>query len=69
MVASANLGFPRIGTNRELKRALESYWTGKIELRELQQVAKEIRTTNWQLQIDAGIDYIPSNDFSIYDQV
>ena len=69
MVASANLGFPRIGTNRELKRALESYWAGKIELRELQQVAKEIRTTNWQLQIDAGIDYIPSNDFSMYDQV
>lgn len=69
MVASANLGFPRIGTNRELKRALESYWAGKIELRELQQVAKEIRATNWQLQIDAGIDYIPSNDFSMYDQV
>tara|TARA_Y100001970_G_scaffold136849_1_gene168373 strand:+ start:13457 stop:15751 length:2295 start_codon:yes stop_codon:yes gene_type:complete len=69
MVASANLGFPRIGANRELKRALESYWAGKIELGALQKVAKEIRTKNWQLQIDAGIDHIPSNDFSMYDQV
>ncbi|MBI51857.1 MAG: 5-methyltetrahydropteroyltriglutamate--homocysteine S-methyltransferase [Chloroflexi bacterium] len=69
MVASANLGFPRIGANRELKRALESYWSGKIELEALQQVAKDIRTINWQLQLDAGIDHIPSNDFSMYDQV
>ena len=69
MVASANLGFPRIGVNRELKRALESYWSGKIGLDELQQISKDIRSKNWQLQIDAGIDYIPSNDFSMYDQV
>ena len=69
MVASANLGFPRIGVNRELKRALEAYWSGKIDLDELQQIAKDIRNKNWQLQIDAGIDYIPSNDFSMYDQV
>jgi 5-methyltetrahydropteroyltriglutamate--homocysteine methyltransferase len=69
MVSSANLGFPRIGTNRELKKAVESYWAGKSGLDDLLQIAKNIRVTNWKLQLNAGIDYIPSNDFSMYDQV
>jgi 5-methyltetrahydropteroyltriglutamate--homocysteine methyltransferase len=64
-----NLGYPRIGNQRELKKASEQYWAGKIEGHELQRVAKTIRQQNWQLQKDAGIDIIPCNDFSLYDQV
>jgi 5-methyltetrahydropteroyltriglutamate--homocysteine methyltransferase len=64
-----NLGYPRIGSNRELKKASELYWAGKISADELLKVGKNIRATNWQLQDNAGIDLIPSNDFSFYDQV
>ena len=64
-----NLGYPRIGSNRELKKASEQYWAGKIEASQLEQVARQIRETNWQLQKEAGIDWIPVNDFSFYDQV
>jgi len=63
------LGYPRIGSNRELKKACEHYWSGKISVHELQQVGYNIRKHNWQLQKDAGIDLIPSNDFAFYDQV
>lgn len=64
-----NLGYPRIGSNRELKKASELYWAGKISVEELIDAGKEIRLTNWKLQAEAGIDLIPSNDFSFYDQV
>ncbi|MBB1192925.1 5-methyltetrahydropteroyltriglutamate--homocysteine S-methyltransferase [Flavobacterium sp. SOK18b] len=64
-----NLGYPRIGSNRELKKACESYWAGKISVDELLAVGASIRKENWQLQAEAGIDLIPSNDFSFYDQV
>lgn len=64
-----NLGYPRIGSNRELKKACENYWAGKIRLEELLQTGKEIRVHNWKLQQRAGIDLIPSNDFSFYDHV
>ena len=64
-----NLGYPRIGSNRELKKASELYWAGKISVDELIDTGKEIRLTNWKLQAEAGIDLIPSNDFSFYDQV
>ena len=64
-----NLGYPRIGSNRELKKACESYWAGKISVDELLAVGATIRKENWQLQVEAGIDLIPSNDFSFYDQV
>jgi 5-methyltetrahydropteroyltriglutamate--homocysteine methyltransferase len=64
-----NLGYPRIGSNRELKKASELYWAGKIAAEELLSVGKEIRSNNWQLQSEAGVDLIPSNDFSFYDQV
>ncbi|KIA87231.1 5-methyltetrahydropteroyltriglutamate--homocysteine S-methyltransferase [Flavobacterium sp. AED] len=64
-----NLGYPRIGSNRELKKACESYWAGKISAEELLTVGATIRKENWQLQAEAGIDLIPSNDFSFYDQV
>ncbi|MFV8336315.1 5-methyltetrahydropteroyltriglutamate--homocysteine S-methyltransferase [Flavobacterium sp. RSP29] len=64
-----NLGYPRIGSNRELKKACESYWAGKITAAELLTVGATIRKENWQLQAEAGIDLIPSNDFSFYDHV
>ncbi|MFV8359158.1 5-methyltetrahydropteroyltriglutamate--homocysteine S-methyltransferase [Flavobacterium sp. LS1P3] len=64
-----NLGYPRIGSNRELKKACESYWAGKISVDELLATGATIRKENWQLQVEAGIDLIPSNDFSFYDQV
>lgn len=63
------LGYPRIGSNRELKKACEQYWSGKITSKNLWRVGKTIREENWLLQKEAGIDLIPSNDFSFYDQV
>jgi 5-methyltetrahydropteroyltriglutamate--homocysteine methyltransferase len=64
-----NLGYPRIGSNRELKKANELYWANKISAKELLAAAAAIRKQNWQLQAEKGIDLIPSNDFSLYDQV
>ncbi|MBD8487381.1 5-methyltetrahydropteroyltriglutamate--homocysteine S-methyltransferase [Echinicola sp. CAU 1574] len=64
-----NLGYPRIGSKRQLKKASEAYWAKKSTLRELLQTGADIRETNWKLQLEAGIDLIPSNDFSFYDQV
>lgn len=63
------LGYPRIGSQRELKRACENYWAGKISFDELWKTGHDIRVANWKLQQQAGIDLIPSNDFSYYDQV
>ncbi len=68
-IRTHNLGFPRIGAKRELKRALESFWSKKIDERQLHETAKAIRLENWRIQKAAGIDFIPSNDFSLYDQV
>lgn len=65
----ATLGVPRIGRRRELKVALESYWSGKTPDTELLNTAKELRAANWIEQRDRGITKIPSNDFSLYDQV
>ncbi len=64
-----NLGFPRIGANRELKKACEAYWSGKISLQELEEAGRLERLKNWQTQQKSGIGLIPSNDFSFYDQV
>lgn len=64
-----NLGYPRIGSKRELKRACEQFWTGKSTKDELLWIGRQIKRQNWQLQQDAGIDLIPSNDFSLYDHI
>ncbi len=69
MVSTSNLGFPRIGAKRELKKALESFWAGKIDENELESTARSIRRSNWLVQKEASIDFIPSNDFSFYDHV
>ena len=63
------LGFPRIGAKRELKKAVEAYWKNQSSLEELQNIAKNIRKENWKKQQSLGINMIPSNDFSYYDQV
>lgn len=63
------VGYPRIGTLRELKFALEKYFKNEINADELEKTAKELRKTHWFTQKDAGIDYITSNDFSYYDIV
>ncbi|HED15580.1 MAG TPA: 5-methyltetrahydropteroyltriglutamate--homocysteine S-methyltransferase [Gammaproteobacteria bacterium] len=69
MAVIHNLGFPRIGKQRELKRTVESYWKGDISLADLEQTGKRLRLKHWQIQRDAGLDYIPVGDFSWYDQV
>ncbi len=68
-IRTHNLGFPRIGAKRELKHALESAWAKRISKTELADIAKRIRAENWKIQQAAGIDLIPSNDFSLYDQM
>lgn len=64
-----NLGYPRMGDHRELKKANEAYWAGKISADELLQTATDIRKYNWKVQKDAGIDWIPCSDFALYDHV
>lgn len=61
------LGFPRIGKNRELKKALENFWSGKCSKQELEAVAKALRTAHWEQQ--KGLDYVCVNDFSLYDNI
>ncbi|ATA94467.1 5-methyltetrahydropteroyltriglutamate--homocysteine S-methyltransferase [Capnocytophaga canimorsus] len=63
------LGYPRIGEKRELKKANEAFWAGKFSEKALFEVADAIRIHNWKIQQEAGIDLLPSNDFSFYDQV
>tara|TARA_R110002111_G_scaffold168038_2_gene234060 strand:- start:194531 stop:196849 length:2319 start_codon:yes stop_codon:yes gene_type:complete len=69
MAIATNLGFPRIGSQRELKRAVEKFWSGKMEETELLEIGRALRAAHWKLQQAAGIEQIPSNDFSLYDQV
>ena len=69
MATASNLGFPRIGPKRELKRAVEEYWAGKNDEPALLRAAADIRRENWKLQQRLGIAHIPSNDFSLYDHV
>ncbi|MBX3049725.1 MAG: 5-methyltetrahydropteroyltriglutamate--homocysteine S-methyltransferase [Anaerolineales bacterium] len=69
MTLTANLGYPRFGAKRELKTTLESFWKGKLDEAGFLAACADLRRQNWQLQQAAGIDFIPSNDFSPYDQV
>lgn len=64
-----NLGLPRIGSKRELKKSCEQYWSGKISQEELIETGYQVRKHNWEMQLNAHIDLIPSNDFSFYDHV
>lgn len=69
MAQTAVTGFPRIGKKRELKFATEKFFKGEIPQEELEAKAREIRLYGWQKQKEAGIDFIPSNDFSFYDNM
>ena len=62
-------GFPRIGAKRELKFATEAYFRGDVSLEELTKVVREQREVQWKVQQAAGADFIPSNDYSLYDSV
>ena len=68
-ITTHNLGYPRIGEKRELKKATEAYWRGEILLAELEEVGRSLRKSHWLAQKEAGIELIPSNDFSFYDQM
>src|SRR5438132_13522998 len=69
MPIAHTLGFPPIGAHRELKRATEGYWSGKITQAELLKTGAELRATHWRLQHSAGMALIPSHAFSYYDRV
>ena len=69
MAQSNNLGYPRIGKNRELKRVIERYWSGKASASDVESTALEIRQAALNVQKDAGIDWIPCNDFTLYDHI
>ncbi len=62
-------GMPRIGEHRELKWALEGFWAGRVDATELDATGAAIRRRNWELLAGAGVDFVPSNDFSLYDHV
>ncbi|WP_256757778.1 5-methyltetrahydropteroyltriglutamate--homocysteine S-methyltransferase [Cohnella sp. WQ 127256] len=69
MAKSSVLGYPRIGADREWKKALESFWSGKLEESQFQDQLQEIRLNHLRKQQEKGIDLIPVNDFSYYDHV
>jgi 5-methyltetrahydropteroyltriglutamate--homocysteine methyltransferase len=68
-VLTHTLGFPRIGLDRELKKAQEAYWKGNLPEADLLAAARELRLRHWTLQQQHGIDLIPVGDFSLYDHV
>ncbi len=69
MAIASNLGFPRIGAKRELKKATESHWKGELDLAGLQAQGAALRRAHWVKQARAGLTSVPSNDFSFYDQM
>ena len=69
MVYAHNLGFPRIGIKREMKKSVEAYWRGELSQEELTQQALHLQLSHWQIQAEAGLDTIPVGDFSWYDHV
>ncbi|KAG6856346.1 hypothetical protein H0H87_005464 [Tephrocybe sp. NHM501043] len=69
MVLSSVLGFPRIGANREVKKAVEAYWAGKISADDLTKIAADVKKASWNAVKAQGVDFIPSGEFSLYDHV
>ncbi|UYO92323.1 5-methyltetrahydropteroyltriglutamate--homocysteine S-methyltransferase [Pollutimonas sp. M17] len=69
MTITHNLGFPRIGVKRELKRALEAYWAGNQTADELQSTGRELRARHWALQAKSGLSFVPVGDFAWYDHI
>ncbi len=69
MTVTSSLGFPRIGHRRELKAALERFWSGELDGAGLEAAARALRAKHWKLQAGSGIGHVPSGDFSLYDHV
>lgn len=69
MITTHNLGFPRIGSQRQLKKALERYWCGDLPKSALLEEGQCLRQEHWQLQQEAGLNLIPTGDFAWYDQM
>ncbi|GEN24234.1 5-methyltetrahydropteroyltriglutamate--homocysteine methyltransferase [Halomonas cupida] len=69
MTISHICGYPRIGDDRQLKRATEAYWQGDMSRSELEEVGRELRRENWQIQRQSGLDLVTVGDFAFYDQV
>jgi 5-methyltetrahydropteroyltriglutamate--homocysteine methyltransferase len=69
MTVIHTLGLPRVGADRELKWALESYWKGETDAGALHDTARELRARNWAMQAEAGCRHVAVGDFSLYDQV
>ena len=69
MIRTAVLGLPRVGPDREMKFALESHWAGKTGAETVLETGRDLRRQAWQRLADAGIDVIPSGDFSLYDHI
>ena len=63
------IGFPRIGEQRELKKVLEQFWAKKCAFSKVENVAARLKEKHWKYQKEAGIDFISSNDFSLYDNM
>ncbi|MEH2071672.1 MAG: 5-methyltetrahydropteroyltriglutamate--homocysteine S-methyltransferase [Nostoc sp.] len=68
-IQTATLGYPRIGKNREVKKALEAFWSGKLEAESLLQTMRQVEESNWKTQLEAGIDRIGIGDTTLYDHV
>lgn len=63
------LGFPAMGKHRELKLALESFWKGDISTNALLEAGSKLKQRHWKVQKDAGLDYVTTGDFSLYDRM
>jgi 5-methyltetrahydropteroyltriglutamate--homocysteine methyltransferase len=68
-IQTATLGYPRIGKNREVKKALEAFWSSKSDAETLLQTVRAIESANWKAQLEAGIDRIGVGDNTLYDHV
>jgi 5-methyltetrahydropteroyltriglutamate--homocysteine methyltransferase len=69
MITTTVLGYPRIGPRRELKKATEAYWAGRVDAAELERTSADLRRSVWTSLREAGLEDIPSNTFSLYDQM
>jgi len=69
MTITHSLGFPRIGAQRELKRAVEAYWAGRQDAEALEQVGRDLRAAHWRQQAAAGLQFVPVGDFAWYDHI
>lgn len=69
MTCTHTLGYPRIGPRREMKKAVEAYWTGEIDQRRLEETGQDLRAAVWKRQAESGLDRVTTGDFSWYDHV